>query len=90
MPTAEHIKAKEWRERLQLSYDQLADLTGYSALTIRWMEKGVTPPRTARHIAGKQKSKPINWFVFKRYKMACSAAERQLASKREFNWGVEE
>lgn len=84
--TAEHIKAREWRERLGLTYEQLADLTGYSALAIRWFEKGVTPPRTAAHIAGKQKSKPIAWWVWKRYKTCCAGAAAQLRSKQQFEW----
>ena len=86
MPTAEHIKAKQWRERMGLSYEQLAELTGYSALTIRWMEKGVTPPRSAAHIAGKQKSRPIPWYNWQRYKNICAAVDARLTLQHKFEW----
>lgn len=82
----EHLKAKAWRERLGLSYDELADLTGYSPLAIRYFEKGVTPERTAKHIAGKQKSKPVRWYIWKRYRMICAGVTAQLTSGKEFQW----
>lgn len=86
MPIAEHIKAREWRKRLGLSYAELADLTGYSAVTIRWMEKGLTPPRSAAHITGKHKSKPVNYFVWQRFKLCCAGVAAQLQSRNKFEW----
>lgn len=75
-------KAKAWRERLGLSPDQLADLTGYSRQSIYWYERGVVPP-----IAGKPDGQPTKPWVFKRYKMACLGAAALLhKGAQDWDW----
>lgn len=83
--TPEHVRAKAWRERMGLSLDQLSELSGYAVLTLRYMEKGLTPVRTARHVAGKTKSRKIPWQVWQRYKMVCAGVEYEL-TKGKFDW----
>ena len=80
-------RAKSWRESLHLSVADLARLSGYSEVSLRWFEAGLTPPRTARHIAGKQKSKPIPVQVWKRYRNVCAGVESQLKAGKQFNFG---
>jgi|HubBroStandDraft_4_1064222.scaffolds.fasta_scaffold00027_43 hypothetical protein len=80
-------KAKQWRESLNLSVAELAKLSGYSAVTIWWAEQGLTPPRTAKHIAGKQKSGKIKPAVWQRYRNTCAGVEAQLRNGKQFNWG---
>jgi transcriptional regulator with XRE-family HTH domain len=71
----QHQQAKEWRARLGLTLDQLSDLTGYSIPAIRQLEAG-------KRFGGGNHSE----WVMHRYRMACSGAERQLKSGREFGW----
>ena len=79
---SEHEKAKAWRERRGLSVRQLADLTGYSTISIFWFERGTTPERP-----GKTRYKDIAEQVWHRYKMTCAAVEAQLKNNnRQFNW----
>ena len=80
-------RAKSWRESLSLSVADLARLSGYSEVSLRWFEAGLTPPRTAAHIAGKQKSKPIPAQVWKRYRNVCAGVEAQLKAGKQFNFG---
>jgi hypothetical protein len=69
--------AKEWRLRNGLTHDQLSDLTGYSVIAIKKFETGM------RHKAnGEQHSE----WVWQRYRVACSGAERQIKSGRAFEW----
>lgn len=75
----EHEKAKRWRERHGLSLAQLADLTGYSELSIRWFEKGLRPPNRG-------KDRTIDAYVWQRYKTACAGVTAQIHSKRKFDW----
>lgn len=84
----EHEKAREWRKSHELTQVQLAELTGYSSPAISWFERGLTPPRTTNHKAGSTqgKSRRINGAVWKRYKMVCAAVDRQLRTKKEFDW----
>lgn len=83
--TPEHEKARQWREARGLSVAELADLTGYGELAIRWFEKGCTPPlRKAK--GGKPNDRTISPWVWTRYKMACSGADRRLRSGKEFGW----
>jgi transcriptional regulator with XRE-family HTH domain len=79
--------AKSWRESLNLSVADLARLSGYSENAIRWAEKGITPPRTAAHIAGKQKSKKIPQKVWQRFRNVCAGVEAQLRAGKRFNFG---
>jgi transcriptional regulator with XRE-family HTH domain len=70
-----HKQARAWRLRLGLSHEQLADLTGYSVPAIRQLEAG-------KRFGGAEHSE----WVIHRYRMACSGAERQLRSGKEFAW----
>ena len=78
---------KNWRESLNLSIADLARLSGYSEVALRWMEKGLTPPRTNRHMAGKMKSGKIPEAVWKRYRNVCAGIDAQLKNGQRFNWG---
>lgn len=78
---SEHEKAKIWRERRGYSRQQLADLTGYSAVSIFWFERGTTPTRP-----GKTRYKDIAEQVWQRYKLACAAVDYQEKAARKFNW----
>ena len=69
----ESQRAHEWRKRNRLSRQKLADLTGYSPLTIYWMERG--PAR----------GKPVWPTIWRRYKRACAGAALVLQGK-EFDW----
>lgn len=76
----EHLRAVAWRESLSLSIAELADLTGYSPLAIRFFEKGVTPSRS------NAKSGPHSKTAWKRFKNCCAAVDAQLRSRKEFKW----
>lgn len=82
-----HDRAKNWRQALNLSIAELARLSGYSEVSLRWFETGLTPPRTAKHIAGKQKSGKINPQVWQRYRNTCAGVEAQLRARKQFNFG---
>jgi hypothetical protein len=82
MTKKEAGKARAWRESLGLSRQQLANLTGYSRLSIHWFEQGITPPGR-----GKGKDRTINKEVWQRYRMACGSVHVQVLSGREFRWG---
>jgi hypothetical protein len=79
-------KATEWRKAQNLSLDQLADLTGYSKVTLYWYFRGLTPPRTKKHVAGRQKSKPIGEAEWTRFRNICAGVEYQLKNGRMFEW----
>lgn len=79
-------KATDWRKARNLSLDHLAELTGYSKVTLYWYFRGLTPPRTAKHIAGKQKSKAIGKAEWQRFKNLCAGIEYQLKNGRMFDW----
>ena len=68
-------RAKSWRLRLGLSHQELAGLTGYTVVAIYKFEAGERSPGVSHS----------DW-VWHRYRMACSGAERQLRSGREFAW----
>jgi transcriptional regulator with XRE-family HTH domain len=76
----EHQRAKAWREKRNLSVDQLADLTGYGRRMLYWMERGESPPNSTR------KAAPIAPWIWQRYKMMCAGVEAQLRSGKEFDW----
>lgn len=76
----EHLRAQAWRESQSLSIAELADLTGYSPLAIRFFEKGVTPSRS------NAKPGPHSKTAWKRYRNICAGVDAQLRSKREFKW----
>ena len=76
----EHDKAKAWRERRDLRIWELAELTGYSPLAIRYFEKGVTPPRS------NVESGRISKTTWQRFKNCCAGIEARLRTKKEFDW----
>ncbi len=87
----EHEQARLWRESHGLSRDSLAELTGYSQLSIYWFERGCTPPRAVERsgrgkpVQIKPAHKPIPDWVWQRYKRACEGVQRQLEG-RKFKW----
>jgi len=81
----EYQKARQWREARGLSLDQLAELTGYGVGSIRWFEKGLTPP-LRRAKSGRPQDRTIAPWVWTRYRLVCSGADRQLRSGKEFQW----
>lgn len=83
--TAEHDKARQWREARGLSLAELAELTGYGEGSIRWMEKGLTPP-LRRAKSGNEHDRTISPWVWTRYKRACASVDHQLRTGREFDW----
>lgn len=78
---SEHEKAKAWRLKRGLSVKELAELTGYSGVSIFWFERGTTPTRP-----GKTRYKDIAEQVWQRYKMACAAVDTQLETNKKFRW----
>jgi len=81
----EHEKAKAWREKAGLTLAQLAELTGYAEISLRWFEKGQTPPlRLAK--SGREHDRSISPYVWRRYRMACAGVDALLRSGREFDW----
>lgn len=83
--TPEHEKARQWREARGLSLAELAELTGYGEGSIRWFEKGMTPP-LRRAKGGKPHDRTISPWVWTRFKLACSGVDRQLRSGKTFEW----
>lgn len=82
----EHQKAKEWRKQRGLTLDELANLTGYASITIYWMERGQTPPRTYTDGKAPQRSSHIKAWIWRRYKLACAGVEAQLHQGEVFDW----
>lgn len=76
---SEHLKARAWRERHGLTFEQLAELTGYGSRAIRWMEQGLSSPI-------KGKSRKVAPWVWQRYRMCCAGVEAQLRSGKKFSW----
>jgi hypothetical protein len=70
----ESQRAHEWRKRNRLTRQRLGELTGYSPLAIYWMERGLSARGT-----------PIWPAIWRRYKMACAAAQASLKGQ-EFDW----
>ncbi len=81
----EHERARAWRERHQLSKEQLASLTGYSYEAVNLFERGVTPPRVLK---GRKRPtvQEIDPAVWKRWKNCCAAVEAMLAQRKHFDW----
>ena len=77
----EHEKAKRWLEKVGLTVDDLADMTGYGRRSVYWMLRGESPPNGTR-------SKPakVAPWVWQRFKMACAGAQAQIQSSEEFDW----
>lgn len=82
----EHQKAREWRERLGLTRQQLAELTGYSPESIFHFEKGKTPTRSWGSSKQRRTMKDVDPFVWFRYKRVCQAIELERETGRVFRW----
>jgi DNA-binding XRE family transcriptional regulator len=83
---SEHIKARQWRERLGLTRKQLANLTGYSYESILVFERGETPTRTWSTKTARYPRRNIDEFVWTRYRNCCAGVAAQLAQKGRFEW----
>ncbi len=73
--TAQGEQARSWRERLKLSVQDLADLTGYSIAAIYQFERGING-------AGAKHSE----WSWQRYRLICSAVAHQMRTGKEFEW----
>jgi hypothetical protein len=78
---AEIERAKSWRDKIGLTLDQLAVLTGYSPSAICRFELGTVP---ASQTMGEHPVTPKAW---RRYKMICLAVDMLTrAGKRVEDW----
>ena len=84
----EHDKARQWRENLGLTKEQLARLTGYSREAIHLFERGATPTRTwsTRRTTYKAKEIDFKGPVWLRFRNCCAGVAAQLEAKRRFGW----
>jgi transcriptional regulator with XRE-family HTH domain len=83
-----HAKAKAWRLRLGLTSEQLEKLTGYTAITIYWFERGETPPRR-NDKGGNANDRRIKDWVFQRYERACGDVDAEINGRvkgEKFKW----
>jgi DNA-binding XRE family transcriptional regulator len=81
-------RAEAWRERLGLTKEQLADLTGFTAITIYWFERGETPPkRNAK--GGHENDRRIKDWVWMRWQRACGDVDAEINGRvagEKFRW----
>jgi phage terminase Nu1 subunit (DNA packaging protein) len=77
MKLPQHEKARAWREKLDLTRDQLSELTGYSVPAIHKFEAGSR---------NKQRGDNHSEWAWQRYRMACAGAAAQVKSGRTFEW----
>ena len=86
--TTRYQKAKAWRIRLGLTTEQLADATGYTAITIYWFERGITPPqRNAK--SGNNADRAHKDWVWTRYMRACGDVDAEMLGRKKgekFAW----
>lgn len=86
--TPEHEKARAWREKLELSAEQLAGHIGYTRISIYWFERGETPPqRNAK--SGNPNDRRHKPWVWERYKRACGDLDAELFGRKKgvrFDW----
>jgi hypothetical protein len=82
----EHNQAKQWRERLGLTRKQLADMTGYSYESVLLFEKGKAPSRTWSTKPTRMKERPIDAYVWKRFKRCCQAVDAEMKTGEKFGW----
>ena len=76
MSKPEHIRAKDWRLRHELTMAELADLTGWSISSISCMERGRSGHASA-----------VDPYAWQRYKLCCAAAEMSLRNgSNGFDW----
>lgn len=71
-----------------LTQDQLAQATGYTAISIYWFERGETPPqRNAK--GGNPENRDIKDWVFLRYQNACGNVDAEMFGRKQgekFKW----
>lgn len=67
----EHLQARQWRETLGLSRQQLAALSGYSYRSIQQMELGQAAS-----------GDPVDPAAWQRYKLICAA----ITARLDFDW----
>lgn len=79
--TSEFTKAKAWREKHELTPEQLSERTGYSVSAIYWFERGITPPSRNK----KANDRSIAEWVWQRYRAACAGVDAEIAG-RKFRW----
>lgn len=83
-------KAKAWRLRRNLTVAQLSELTGYSWESIYTMERGIKSAKTWRRDKSKRKNalpqRPVDPYVWARYKNCCAGVNAQLNGGAEFEW----
>lgn len=84
----EHQKAKAWRERLEMSPEELAEKVGYTRMSIYWFERGETPPnRNAK--SGNAADRQIKPWVMQRYRRACGDLDAEMRGRKKgvkFEW----
>jgi hypothetical protein len=86
--TTRYQKAKAWRTKRELTCKQLAELTGYTEITIYWFERGVTPPQRNGK-SGNAADRGHKDWVFQRYKRACGDVDAELVGRKKgehFDW----
>lgn len=77
----EHIKAKRWRERRELTVEEVAEKTGFSVRAVYKFESGVS-----YGVSGlKKDAQPIPDESWRRYRMACAGVQAELGGWK-FNW----
>jgi len=79
----EHERARKWLERNELTQRELAERTGYTAMSINWFLKGFNPPRNG------QKGAPISEWVWQRWKRTCGDVDAEMHGRRKgekFDW----
>jgi len=77
----EHIKARLWRERKNLTVRQLSEKIGFSVASIRRFEQGFHYGR----VHGTRV--PIDGYSWQRYRLVCAAVEHEADN---FDWGETE
>jgi len=77
MKAPQHERARAWREKLDLTRDQLSELTGYSVPAILKFEAG---------FRNQKRSDSHSEWAWQRYRMACAGAAAQVKTGRVFDW----
>lgn len=86
--TSRHQKARAWRVRLGLTQEQLQELTGFTAITIYWFERGETPPRRNAK-GGDADDRAIKPWVWLRWQNACGNVDAEINGRQpgqKFRW----
>lgn len=73
--TAQGDRARSWREGVELTVQDLADLTGYSPSMIYQFERGVNGNNDDH-----------SEWAWQRYRLCCGAVTHQMRTGKEFSW----